>query len=232
MVSRAAGEYARRGEYHKALDPAWSYAPIYRRKMRLVRDLLTSLPPAARILDAGCGEGVLVEEYRGRGARIFGVDRDFASRAVLPGDLLALPFGSAAFDLVLLLDVIEHFPFDRQRALLREVRRVLREGGTLVVSAPNLAHLGSRWKFLWTGKLGRTGSLEYHPGDRPVHEYLEMLPPAGFRLIRRRGIFPTVPGLYQVVRRHPARFGWLVGLVDWAALPGWCFLNILECRAV
>lgn len=232
MVIYAAGEYARRGTYHKHLDPDWSFAPVYRRKMRLVRELLDRAGPQTAVLDAGCGEGVLVEEYRARGFRIQGVDRDFASGAVLRGDLLALPFGSGSFDMVLLLDVIEHFPFERQMPLLREVRRVLRTGGSLVLSVPNLAHLGSRWKFAWTGKLGRTGSVEYHPGDRPVHEYLEMLPSARLALARRRGIFPTVPGLYQLVRRHPARMGWLVGWVGWLRVPGWCFLNLLECRAV
>ncbi len=226
------GEYARRGPYHGDLDPHWSYAPVYRRKMRVIRELLDGFGPRDAILDAGCGEGVLVEEYRARGCRIYEVDRDFASGAVLRGDVLELPFASACFDMVLMLDVIEHFPFDRQPALLGEMHRVLRAAGRLVVSVPNLAHLSSRWKFMWVGKLGRTGSVEYHPGDRPVHEYLELLPRAGFHLIRRRGIFPTVPGLYQLVRRHPARMGWLVGVVDWAPLPGWCFPNILECRAV
>jgi SAM-dependent methyltransferase len=228
----AAGEYARRGAYHKALDPNWSYAPIYQRKMRVIRGLLDRLGPEVAILDGGCGEGVLVEEYRARGYRICGVDRDFASGSVLRGDLLRLPFSAAAFEVVLLLDVIEHFPFDQQAALLREMRRVLHRGGRLVLSVPNLAHLSSRWKFAWTGKLGRTGSVEYHPGDRPVHEYLEMLPAEGFALICRRGIFPTLPGVYQLVRRHPARMGWLVALADWLRIPGWCFLNILECRAV
>jgi hypothetical protein len=38
--------------------------------------------------------------------------------------------------------------------------------------------------------------------------------------------------VYQLVRRHPARMGWLVALADWLRIPGWCFLNILECRAV
>ncbi len=232
MVIHATGEYARRGAYHKALDPDWSYAPVYQRKMQAIRGLLDGLGSRSVILDAGCGEGVLVEEYRARGYQIYGVDRDFASAAVLRGDLLALPFGSAAFDVVLLLDVIEHFSFDRQALLLREVRRVLRPGGGLVLSVPNLAHLSSRWKFAWTGKLGRTGNVEYHPGDRPVHEVLEMLPAGGFVLARRRGIFPTLPGFYQLVRRHPARMGWLITLVDWIRIPGWCFLNILECRAI
>ena len=231
-MNRASGEYARRGAYHKHLDPAWSYAPVYRQKMQRVRAFLNEVGRDALILDAGCGEGVLVEEYRARGYRISGVDRDFGSQTVVPGDLLALPFATGVFDVVFLLDVIEHFPFDRQVAVLGELRRVLRLRGTLFVSVPNLAHLGSRWKFFWTGKLGRTGSVGYHPGDRPIHEYLEMLAPARFDLVRRRGIFPTLPGVYQLVRRHPARMGWLVGGLQWAARPGWCFLNILECRAV
>jgi SAM-dependent methyltransferase len=45
-----------------------------------------------------------------------------------------LPFGDARFDLVLMLDVLEHF--DDDRAVVAAARRVLRPGGTLFVSVP------------------------------------------------------------------------------------------------
>ena len=56
------GEYEARGDYHRHLDDAWDYRPTYLAKMRAVRRHLDRLPRDARVLDAGCGEGVLVQD--------------------------------------------------------------------------------------------------------------------------------------------------------------------------
>ena len=80
---------------------------------------------------------------------------------------------------------------------------MLARGGELLVSVPNLAHLQSRVHFLLTGRLIRTASESKHPGDRPVADYLQLADRAGFELIARRGIFPTVPVLTRLIRRHP-----------------------------
>ena len=58
------GEYASRGEYHRAPSPDWDYYPTYVAKLGFVRRYLDRLPAGTRVLDAGCGEGVLVEETR------------------------------------------------------------------------------------------------------------------------------------------------------------------------
>src|SRR4029079_10152032 len=84
-----------------------------------------------------------------------------------------------------------------------ELHRVLRPGGELLVSVPNLAHLQSRIHFLLLGRLIRTASEFKHPGDRPVAEYLRLARAAGFTLAARRGIFPTVPVLTHPIRRTP-----------------------------
>jgi 2-polyprenyl-3-methyl-5-hydroxy-6-metoxy-1,4-benzoquinol methylase len=70
------GEYAARGDYHRAPDRHWNYLPTYLAKIAFVRQYLNRLPPATRVLDAGCGEGVLVEEYAGRLA-IEGIDANY-----------------------------------------------------------------------------------------------------------------------------------------------------------
>lgn len=51
-------EYCTRGDYHRNIDPDWSYAPTYIRKMRIIPEHIEKLPRDAVILDAGCGEGV------------------------------------------------------------------------------------------------------------------------------------------------------------------------------
>ena len=228
MVRR--GEYAARGDYHRTPDPTWDYYPTYIAKLAAVRTYLDALPAGTRVLDAGCGEGVLVAEYADRLA-ITGVDANYASDRVTHGSLVALPYGDATFERALCLDVLEHLSYEDQPRALAELQRVLKPSGELLVSVPNLAHLQSRVQFLLRGRLIRTASEYKHPGDRPVVEYLQLARRAGFTLIRRRGIFPTVPVLTHLVRTHPRALAPLHrALTALLPVPGWCFLNLLTFR--
>ena len=224
------GEYAARGDYHRALDPTWEYYPTYLAKMRAVRRYLDALPPTARVLDAGCGEGVIVDEYAARLA-ITGVDANYASERVTQGSLDALPFPDGSFQYALCLDVLEHLTYEQQPRALAELHRVLAPGGELFVSIPNLAHLQSRIQFLLRGRLIRTASEAKHPGDRPVFEYLQLARRAGFQLVRRQGIFPTIPIVTHAIRRNPRALAPLHrALTLLLPVPGWCFLNLLTFR--
>jgi SAM-dependent methyltransferase len=225
------GEYAQRGDYHRAPDPHWDYYPTYLAKLKTVRAYLRALPVGARVLDAGCGEGVLVEEFAGRLA-IQGIDEHYRSAHVEQASITSLPFANASFDSCLCLDVLEHLPYDQQAVALAELRRVLKPGGELLVTVPNLAHLQSRVHFALRGTLMRTAAPAKHPGDRPLCEYLALGRRAGFDVVSSRGIFPTVPGLTHIVRRHPARLAWLHRLLTaMLPVPGWCFLSVIRFRA-
>lgn len=224
------GEYAARGDYHRALDPNWEFYPTYLAKLRAVRRYLDALPASARVLDAGCGEGVIVEEYAGRMA-ITGVDANYQSAHVKQGSLGALPFPDGSFDNVLCLDVLEHLSFEEQPRALAELHRVLKPGGELFVSVPNLAHLQSRVQFLLRGRLIRTASESKHPGDRPVFEYRALARRAGFQLVRTQGIFPTIPVVTHFIRRYPrALLPLHRALTALLPIPGWCFLTLLTFR--
>src|SRR4030095_1466486 len=85
------GEYAARGGDHRTLDPSWDYYPTYLAKLAAVRAYLGALPAGTRVLAAGGGEGILVEEYATR-LRIVGLDAHYASERVTTGSLMALPF--------------------------------------------------------------------------------------------------------------------------------------------
>ena len=109
--------------------------------------------------------------------------------------------------------------------------RVLRPGGEGPGIGPNLAHLQSRIPFPLRGRLTRTASEYKHPGDRPAAEYLQLGRRAGFSIVGRRGIFPTVPILTHLVRRHPRTLAPLHrALTRLLPIPGWCFLNLLIFR--
>lgn len=224
------GEYAARGDYHRSLDPGWEFYPTYLAKMAFVRRYLDALPSRMRVLDAGCGEGVLVDEYADR-LEMTGVDANFSSIRVRHASLDALPFADASFDRALCLDVLEHLAYEQQPRALAELHRVLVPGGELLVSVPNLAHLQSRVQFLLRGRLIRTASETKHPGDRPVVEYLQLGKRAGFSLGQRHGIFPTVPVVTHFIRRYPrALLPLHRALTRILPVPGWCLLNMLLFR--
>jgi len=224
------GEYAARGDYHRAPDPSWDYYPTYLAKLDAVRRFLDALPRWTRVLDAGCGEGVLIDEYAGR-LDIIGIDANYSSSRVSQASLTALPCPDASFDRALCLDVLEHLSYEDQPRALAELSRVLKPGGILFVSVPNLAHLQSRVQFLVRGRLIRTASELKHPGDRPAGEYIRLAERAGFTLVQRRGIFPTVPVLTHLIRKHPRALAPLHrALTALLPVPGWCFLNLLTFR--
>lgn len=100
------------------------------------------------VLDAACGTGYGTEILAGAGAwKVTGVDLDegavagarqrYAGDGVefVQGDLTALELPDASFDLAVCFETIEHL--EDPAAGLAELRRVVRAGGTLVVSSPN-----------------------------------------------------------------------------------------------
>lgn len=138
------------------------------RRLALIRQYV---PLEGRcILDVGCGLGMYVKKMRAFSQEVYGVDVDpekvaEASRT-LPNIQLApaekLPFPDGFFDVVLLHEVIEHVEDDRQA--IREAHRVIKQGGRIVIFAPNRLYPLETHGIFWRGK--------YHFGNIPLVNYL------------------------------------------------------------
>ena len=119
---------------------------VLRRRAAVVLGLLGSVP--GEVLDAGMGAGFLCAELDRRGWVVSGVDIAPAmvegARARLPhrrdslvqGSIHSLPFESERFDAVVATGVLEYAVDDLEGAV-RELGRVLEQGGVAVVSYPN-----------------------------------------------------------------------------------------------
>ena len=112
--------------------------------------LLEHVRAGDRVLDLGCGDGAFAAALVQAGAAVTGVDvaadavrraRERAPQAAIEQvpEGAALPLAEDAFDVVWAGEVLEHVA--DVAGLLAEVRRVLRWGGTLLVTTPNLPRL-------------------------------------------------------------------------------------------
>ncbi len=115
------------------------------RRLKVVfEDLLSGVDLTGKsVLDGGSGGGHFSAEFVRRGAIVTSLDvgeallaqvakRCESTRVV--GSLMDIPFADGTFDVVMSTEVIEHTP-DPQRAL-RELARVVKPGGTLIVTTP------------------------------------------------------------------------------------------------
>lgn len=144
----------------------------------------------ARVADLGCGGGLLAVPLAQRGAVVTGVDRSAGSIAAaqaaaarlgvaadfVVSDLTATPLPTAAFDLVVLGDVLEHLqPFG---PALVEAARLLRDGGQLYVNT-----LNRTWQARWLAVHLAEG-LGYVP--RGTHDPRLFIRPAELRAVAER----------------------------------------------
>ncbi|OGS49790.1 MAG: hypothetical protein A3K65_04710 [Euryarchaeota archaeon RBG_16_68_12] len=128
----------------------WRYAG---RDWRWYDPILARMRAKAIVLDVGSGLGLFVECCMHHGLAAVGMELSeegvSASRArgvpVVRADVaVQFPFRDDSFGSALAHHVLEHVPLETERSVLREIRRVLRPGGFLMVVSPNLHHPHAR----------------------------------------------------------------------------------------
>ncbi|HEY7168091.1 MAG TPA: class I SAM-dependent methyltransferase [Candidatus Binatia bacterium] len=123
--------------------------------------------PNRRVLDLSCGGGDTARMLSAHGYQT--IATEFRAPPFL-GDSIQriggvdlnknLPFKNDSFDGVDLIEVIEHV--EHQAQLIREMARIVKPNGVIIVSTPNVMNVFSRIRFLFTGFLrGRSRPLHY-----------------------------------------------------------------------
>lgn len=197
--------------------------------------------PSMRALDVGCGRGESLIWLARQGAKVWGVDyaKDalVLSRGVLKSmaesencclliaaNACRLPFATESFDIVLLLDVIEHlYPWELEQTFA-EIWRVLKCNGRLIIhTAPNLWYYRFGYPVYRLFQRLRGMHLPEDPRDRfRYHQRVhvnEQSPASLVRALRRSGFQPRV--WVTDVQQRWKHEGALVNILGWIATHIW-----------
>ena len=171
-------------------DEYWGGVPtekwIHRSQADKTNFLLACGRQSGKILDVGCGAGFFLRALRGSGWEKWGVEIGAeAARAAAPflpmghlvtGTLEDADFADALFDIVCFWSSLEHT--NEPQKNLREARRILKPGGTVIVQVPNAASYQAR---LFKG--------DWFALDAPRHRY-HFTPDGLHRLLAETGFTP------------------------------------------
>ncbi len=209
--------------YENPEVPASSGPDRAHRMARMLSQALDDVPRPACILDLGCGDGAatLLAAQRNPGHHVIGMDwsagslsraRQLGLTVVRAGVGPDLPVASQAADVVIMSELIEHL-VDTDSAL-DEAHRVLKPGGSLLMSTPNLSAWYNRGlvalgvqpvfsEVSLRGVYGRPGSVvagHLHLFTRRA--LVGLLAARGFAVVRVSGArYHDVPGLLRPLDR-------------------------------
>ncbi len=160
--------------------------------------VFSRITPGTNALDIGCSVGHFARELKKISCKVWGMDVDAQAareaaqycEEVVVADfdtLQSLPFANISFDVVLLLDVLEHLA--RPDRFLPLVADRLGPHGTVWISLPNVARIEHRWNLL----LGR---FDYQDGSALSKGHLrfftqktarQLIAESGLRIVSEQG---------------------------------------------
>ncbi len=172
---------------------------VYGRRVRVLSDRLAELiPPNSRVLDVGCGDGLIAHltTQKNPGLELEGIDvrvRNHSHIPVRPFNGTQIQHDDKSFDVVMFVDVLHHT--EEPMILLREARRVARHVVILKDHTRNGLLAGATLRLMdWVGNARHKVVLPYNYWPR--HRWLEAFDELGLRIdtwIRRLELYPA-PG--------------------------------------
>lgn len=175
------------------------------------------------ILDIGCSTGYFGAQLMKKGAKVTGID--ISTKAIKEAKKVLteakvvdlnegkLPFKNKVFDSIIASELLEHLfqPIN----ILKEAHRILKDGGELIISTPNLLYWGNRLKFM-KGEFVYQKSGVFDEGH--IHFYTHQtlkkdLTEAGFKIAKENHVFAGSNTLLKVKSSFPGIFAYQFVLV-------------------
>jgi len=115
-------------------------SPIYMNKYNFVDTNINKKDKGKRALDVGCGYGEYIQLLSKKGLNVKGIDVDKKAirgqENVIYSHAEKIPFKNENFDIITCIDVLEHV--DDYEKSIKEIRRILKKGGKLILTVPNI----------------------------------------------------------------------------------------------
>lgn len=182
---------------------------------RQAKSLAKGLPSGARVLDVGCGRGVLLQSLADQGCEAYGFEISETAAAGLDervdlriaNSLMEAEYPDHFFDQIVIWHVLEHVPNPRE--VMQEIHRILKPGGRVAVSVPNFSSLQAK----------ASGPAWFHL-DSPRH--LHHFSMGGLKQLVAEAGFQIESEHHFSLRQNP--FGWLQSALN---RTGWFPRNAL-----
>jgi len=161
----------------------YAAAQVHAAAMQLIADV----PQGSSVLELGCGSGTFLRDLTRCGYQVTGVDAQETAAGLsgvrfLRSDLeKPLPFDRSSFDAVVSIETVEHLW--NSYGFLEEALRVLKPGGILVLSTPNIGSWVSRLTFLATGTFAAFRKRDYDI----IHHVTPIYPASLLRWVKEKG---------------------------------------------
>ena len=174
-------------------------------------------PREGRVLELAAGSGAFAQRLVELGFTVEACDlypEQFRAAGVPVrfADLSErLPYDDGSFEYLSCLEGVEHL--EDQFAFVRECWRVLRPGGRLLLSTPNILGMASRWRYFWTGffPLATRPMNERHKA--PVHDHIHLITYYELRYILRTTGFDIEAVTTDRIRKYGLLHAWTYPIV-------------------